>query len=536
MSDQLKVGSTGQITDNLPFGEADASNVNLAQLKETYVAFKKGPNNLTESIDPSVRVIFGKKGSGKTLYLRAIVDYLNNQILNNESNYVTTIDNQPPSTHLVTKISSWVYDERTKGEETWREIWKAVIIKTTLSHILYSRTLKSSTSQKEKERLIETYKTILPKIQAPTSLFSQLQSTLSSFNSQKDIEKYLSSELWGPLEYELADLVKRTPPIYFFLDQVDDDFTHSPHAWLQCQYGLFETIFRLIRNGTYGRRLHITACLREFVYAYVLNNPHGSKYLSETKIVVLKWNQNGAKYFLKKKIEHIDSDFFYQKPKENKNLRDFFGMENVQTIRDNAEHNEDLDQYIVRHTMLMPRDIINIGNQFYRTVMSITNGRSNLEILKQAVRFTAKQIAIEQLRIASLMMSTKWIYNGAYEDDVASFFFDDNFVEGVQRKLEELILSIKKDRFSNKTLVRRINDKHKFGFDQKDKPFNSLFVAGLLGYVRNDDTGNKSEIFFSESRESQFQLPMYQKEYVFHSSLIDHLSIKPSKKPVYAQY
>ena len=519
---------------NLPFGEADASNVNFSDLKDTYISFRNNNSSLLDSIDPSVRVIFGKKGSGKTLYLRAIIDYLNNSISNVESNYITNIDNQPPSTYLISKVSSWFDDEPRKADEIWRDIWKIVIIKTTLSHILYSPNLKQHITQKDRDKIINNFGDILPKGESPTTIFSQLKSTLDHFNSEKDIEKYINNELWGPLEFQLSKMVKTTPPIYFFLDQLDDDFINSPHAWLSCQYGLFRAIFRLIRNGTYGRRLHIIACLREFVYAYVLNNQHGAKFYSESKIVVLKWNQNDTSYFLRKKVENLDDNYF-NKPKQPKTIESFFGLKTIETKRD-KEYIEDVDKYIVRHTMLMPRNIINVGNIFYRNINSVTNQESNLYNIRKSVKNIAKQIAIEQLNISSIFITTKWIYKGAFEQGVDNIYYEDYFVGGTQHKLEKLIKSIKKDRFANKTLMNRINNKQFYGFEKHEKPFNALFISGLLGYVNIDEYGEKSELFFSESRESQYQLPMHKKEYVFHSSLIDHLGIKPTKGPVYAQY
>ncbi|MFK8101967.1 MAG: hypothetical protein AB8G15_05575 [Saprospiraceae bacterium] len=521
------------MTSNLPFGEADASNVNFSELKETYISFRNGDSSLQDSIDPSVRVIFGKKGSGKTLYLRAIVDHLKNTFTNVDSNYVTNIDNEPPSSYLISKVSSWFTDEPRKADEIWRDVWKVVIIKTTLSHILYSPHLSSHISQNKKEELLSTYKEILPKGKAPATIFSQLKSTLNNFNSEKDLERFVNNELWGSLEFELSNIIQNTPPIYFFLDQLDDDFINSPHAWLSCQYGLFRAIFRFIRNGTYGRRLHVIACLREFVYAYVLNNQDGSKYYSESKIVVLKWNQNDTSYFLKKKVENLDKKYF--RGDDSKSLESYFGLKNVVTKRD-KDYKEDLDKYIVRHTMLMPRNIIDIGNEFYKNVNSITNKNSNLDNLRKSVKNIAKQIATEQLNIVAMFITTKWIYKGAYEQGVDNVYYEDYFVGGTQHNLEKLIISIKKDRFTNQTLMNRIRDKGNYGFDKHEKPFNAMFLTGLLGYVNENEFGEKTELFFSESRESQYQLPMHKKEYVFHSSLIDYLGIKPTKAPVYAQY
>src|SRR5690606_16873015 len=101
---------------NKPFGKSDATNVDFTELKETYIS--TSGKTLSEYIDPSVRVIIGKKGSGKTLYLKGIRDYLNS-IENAESNYVTKIDNEPPETSLIVKVTSWCDNRNNSVDELW---------------------------------------------------------------------------------------------------------------------------------------------------------------------------------------------------------------------------------------------------------------------------------------------------------------------------------------------------------------------------------------------------------------------------------
>ncbi|MFY0630781.1 MAG: hypothetical protein JXR05_10400 [Flavobacteriaceae bacterium] len=521
------------MTRQLPFGDADANNVNLDEIIRSFIPMNSKKKQFNEVFNPSTRVIFGKKGAGKTLYLRGIRNYLKN-IENPDSIYVTDIDNQPPDTELITKISSWYSDKPSLSDELWRKIWEVTIVQTTITHILYSKELSNNTPSIDKDFFLKKYKKILPKNKAPNNLFNQLTSVIEKFNSAQDLNHYLRSELWGSLLYDFNVLIKNNPPIYFFLDQLDDDFINSPHSWLSCQYGLFNTIFRFLRNNTFGRRLHIIVCLREFVYAYILNGQHGTKYLNDSKIVVLKWNQETSKYFLNKKVENLNKDFLIDPSGENSN-QNFFGFDNVKCKRDKKLYDEKIEEYIVRHTQLMPRDIINIGNTFYEEFNQVIEKPYD-KCLKIAVRNTAKQIAFEQLKIASLFLSTKWMYNGVFEDDNVNIYNEDYVVNSFRFNLEKLIKSIGKDRFTHKTLMNRVKDKKNYGFEKSERPFNSLFLSGLLGYVEEDESENEFEVFFSESRTSQYEIPLLKKKYVFHSCLIDYLNIKPIKKPVYATY
>lgn len=515
-----------------PFGDSDASRVDFHKLRASYVNLSNKSSDIDEAIDTSVRVIVGRKGSGKTLYIRTIQDHYRR--LNSERDgpvYITDIDNEPPDTNLIVKITTWFEQKETEADEIWRRIWKIVILRTTYTHLFYAQDLQKYVAARKKTAFIEKYHAILPAAKVPTSVFNQLTSFLANFNSEYNLKSFLYKEEWAAFEAELTQLIKQSPPIYFFLDQLDDDFTRAPYQWLKCQYGLFACMFRFIRNSTFGGRLHIIACIREIVYAYILHTQDGSKYLSESKIKVLRWDKDLAKHFLEKKIQVLDDKNFIAQD-ESKTIFNFFGVERMILKRANG-YNEDISSYILRHTMLMPRDIINVGNIFCEK-RSLNKNCDRGILLKEAVKYVARQIAKEQTVIASILIINKWIYNGVVEDDNYNFFVNEQMVQAVNKELCKLIMRIGKDRFTQKLLKNVEIKLSEFNMNMSDKPFNALFLAGLLGYIEKDAESNVREVFFSESRNTQFSLPDLKKDYVFHSSLIDYLEIKPVGKPVYA--
>ncbi len=517
-----------------PFGDAEASNVDFHKLRNSFINLTSlQTQTIDETLDTSARVIVGRKGSGKTLYLRFIQDHYRRQNSENENSvYITDIDNKPPDSELITKITSWFEKDDNKADETWRGIWKMVILRTTYCHLFYSKTLDKYVSKREKSEFFSKYSKILPKIKAPTSIFNQLTNLLSNFNSLKDLQSFMFLEEWGPFEYELNLLIKSSPPIYFFIDQLDDDFSHAPYEWLKCQYGLFAAMFRFIRSNTLGGRLHIIACIRELVYAYILHTQDGSKYLSEPKIKVLRWDYNLAKHFIDKKVEFLD-DCYFKNSQIEKTTQNFFGISELNLSR-NGGYTEKIHSYILRHTMLMPRDIINIGNIYNEKCKTSLDSFDNENALKDAVKYVARQIAKEQSIIASILISTRWIYNGVVENGTLAVYTDDAMINSINSNLCKMILYIGEDRFTGRKLNSTIKNYKKFGFEEFDQPFNALFLSGLIGYIETDSDKNEKEVFFSESRNTQFSLPLYKKNYVFHSSLIDYLNIKAIGKPVYA--
>jgi hypothetical protein len=516
-----------------PFGDSDASRVDFHKLRSSYVNIINDNNDdIEEAIDTSVRVIVGRKGSGKTLYIRTIQDHYRR--LNFDSGgtvYITDIDNEPPDTNLIVKVTTWFEEKEAEADEIWRRIWKIVILRTTYTHLFYSPDLQKYVTQKQKTSFIDKYRSILPSAKVATSVFNQLTSFLANFNSEHNLKSFLYKEEWAAFETELNNLIKQSPPIYFFLDQLDDDFIHAPYQWLKCQYGLFACMFRFIRNNTFGGRLHIVACIREIVYSYILHTQDGTKYLSESKIKILRWDSELAEHFLEKKIQVLDDKYFID-PTSPKTTANFFGLDTI-TLNRGKGFNEKVASYILRHTMLMPRDIINVGNIFCEK-KQLNKNLDNRALLKDAVGHVARQIAKEQTVMASILIINKWIYNGIIEDENFDFFVNEQVIQSVNKELCRLIKKIGKDRFTNKLLKNIENKLEDFRMEESDRPFNALFLAGLLGYIEKDAEKNIKEVFFSESRNTQFSLPDLKKNYVLHSSLIDYLEIKPIGKPVYA--
>jgi hypothetical protein len=512
-----------------PFGDSDASRVNFQTLKASFINLSSTKVKVDESLgaDVSVRVIVGRRGAGKTLYLRSIQDYCK-RLSGNV--YVTEIDNQPPDTSLIVKVTAWCDDNDNLADQVWRRIWMMVILRTVYSHLFGSPAL-SKYFKGRKSHFVNNYKRILPTTRMPVSVFAQMTSLLSKFNSLKDLQDFLHLDEWADFEYDLGNILIKSPPMYFFIDQLDDDFASAPYHWLKCQYGLFASVFRLIKNEILGGKLHIVVCIREVVYTYILQTQQGNKYLAERKIKVLKWDQRLSEHFLNKKIENLDDKYFTNS--RSKNAETFFGVPKVKLKRHGGLE-EEIRSYITRHTRLLPRDIINIGNMFCED----RDNHESMEHFETAIKSTvskvAKQIAKDQLKMASIFICNKWIYNGAVEDENYAYYTNENMLIPINENLRKLILYIGKDRFSQKTFSKAKNKIKSFGFLDGDDPFAALFYAGLLGYVELEADGNERAVFFSESRNVQFNLPFHSKEYVFHSSLIDLLGIEPIGAPVYA--
>jgi len=537
--DNIDLTNSDYLSTRGPFGDSDGTRAQIKEIVNGFINFQefKGFSGLAfEESDRIKRIIIGKKGSGKTIYLRRIQDLCKQE----ESTYVTSIPYDPPSTRLIVKICEWSNVQEVS--ELWTDIWQKAIYRALFTHILYSENLGKRISTKQRAKIYSYFKKILPKNKYPVTIYSQLKNICSSYNDIASLNNYLDNTLWDDFESELSTLMKDLPVIYLFIDAVDEDYAHAPLHWLRCQKGLFYAVYRMLRNQKFGGRLHISICIRETILAHVYGGEHMSRYINDNRVKILSWDKKSIKYFLNKKIEKLEDTYFLGDIENSqKNLNTLLNLPNISYTRNGNSYIENIDEYIVRHTRLLPRDIVNIGNEICRGIKEfkqtgnvIWTEEISIKLLKNAISKCSKAIAIESIAWCSNQQTSNWMYNGAYNhynDEL--YTSDQEMVKGVASYFRDLIQNIQFDRFKYIDISNRLSNICEFGFKEDDNPFNILWQFGLIGYLDKEGLNSSKEIFFTEISPDGFLLPRDRDEYVFHSVLIDLLNIKPIGKPVY---
>ena len=102
------------------------------------------------------------------------------------------------------------------------------------------------------------------------------------------------------------------PPLFFYLDAVDEEFSHAPMYWLRCQKGLFYQVMRFLRDSKLGGRLHIVICIRDVVLSSVYRSEHAPRYHGEPHIRILNWNSHSIRAFLRAKLERLSEDYLLE--------------------------------------------------------------------------------------------------------------------------------------------------------------------------------------------------------------------------------
>jgi hypothetical protein len=197
-------------------------------------------------------------------------------------------------------------------------------------------------------------------------------------------------------------------------------------------------------------------------------------------------------------------------------IRDWLGIVGEWPELDGDETIED---YLLSHTRMIPRDIISLGNELNEEVLREKQaGYAGLsvEALQAVVQRCAKRFGDSQLaQCANQISSDLMPPNAALQEYSELFTSTQAYISGVQEEVRSFVQMMGVDRFSRADLLalQEVVDQH---FDKTTNLAAVLWQNGLLGYV--DQTGRRR--FYSMSDVEQFHYPPDAATYVLHPCLV----------------
>ena len=180
---------------------------------------------------------------------------------------------------------------------------------------------------------------------------------------------------------------------------------------------------------------------------------------------------------------------------------------------------ESIEDYLLGHTRLIPRDIISLGNELSEEVLRQKQaGHEGLPpaALAGVVQRCAKRFGDSQLaQCANQISSDLMPKNAALHDYSELFTSTQAYISGVQEDVRSFVRMIGVDRFSRADLValQEVADLH---FEKATDLASVLWQNGLLGYV--DEIGRRR--FYSMGDVEQFHFPPEVGTYVLHPCLV----------------
>src|ERR1700744_5906435 len=496
-----------------PFGNPDGSRADLDDLIRDFVDFGGNPaygHLATRANDSMVRVIVGKLGAGKTVYLRRLQNFQ----LHQESVYADVPQQSLPKTEVIVKACQWFADRVLV--EKWMQIWERAIIRSLVSHLLRNPELRQQLHDDEAKEIEQSYARLLDDVRRPRSVYGQLRDIINQHQTAHQLSAYLDDPLWDDLEDLLGEVLSHCKPVYFYIDAVDEEFSHAPMYWLKCQEGLFLQVMRLLRDPKLGGRLHVVICIRDIVMSSVYRSEHAPRYYNEPHIRVLNWDRESLLYLLGQKLQRLPASLLMRRPATGPvTIRDWLGIGEDWQAPGSGERIED---YLLGHTRLIPRDIISLGNDLSEEVLRQKKaGLDTLsaEVLASVVQRCAKRFGDSQLAQCANQISSDLMPSGAAQQDYSELFTSTQaYISGVQEDVRSFVRMIGADRFARADLLalQEVADLH---FEQATDLASVLWQNGLLGYV--DDAGRRR--FYSMGDIEQFHFPPDVSTYVLHPCL-----------------
>ena len=496
-----------------PFGNPDGSRADIEDVISEFVDFGGNPaygHLATRANDSMVRVIVGKLGAGKTVYLRRLQDFQAHQ----DSVYADAPEQSLPKTEVVVKACQW-FSDRVLVEK-WMQIWERAIMRSLASHLLRRPELRQQVRDEQAEEIERSYERLLDDFRRPRSIYSQVRDIINQRQTAHQLSTYLDDPLWDDLEDQLGEVIGQCKPIYFYLDAVDEEFGHAPMYWLKCQEGLFYQVMRLLRDHRLGGRLHVVVCIRDIVMSSVYRSEHAPRYYNEPHIRVLNWDRGSLLYLLGHKLARLPASLLMRPAASGPpTISDWLGVDGSWPGPDGDGTIED---YLLSHTRLIPRDIISLGNELSEEVLRAKQaGHHGLPpaALAAVVQRCAKRFGDSQLaQCANQISSDMMPKNAALHNYSELFTSTQAYISGVQEDVRSFVRMIGVDRFSRADLValQEVADLH---FEETTDLASVLWQNGLLGYV--DEIGRPR--FYSMGDVEQFHFPPDVDTYVLHPCL-----------------
>src|SRR5271166_3557540 len=497
-----------------PFGNPDGSRADIEDLISEFVDFGGDPaygHLATRANDSMVRVIVGKLGAGKTVYLRRLQDFQSRQ----DSVYADVPQQSLPKTEVVVKACQWFSDQVLV--EKWMQIWDRAIMRSLTSHLLTRPELRQQLRDEQIEEIQGSYARLLDDFRRPRSIYSEVRDIINQRQTAHQLSTYLDDPLWDDLEDLLGEVIGQCKPIYFYLDGVDEEFSHAPMYWLKCQEGLFYQVMRLLRDHKLGGRLHVVVCIRDIVMSSVYRSEHAPRYYNEPHIRVLTWDRNSLLYLLGQKLQRLPPSLLMRRPADGPaTIRHWLGTNGDWPGPDGAET---VENFLLSHTRLIPRDIISLGNELSEEVLKQKQaGCEGLPpaALKAVVRRCAKRFGDSQLaQCANQVSSDLMPRNAALHNYSELYTSTQAYMRDVQEDIRRFVGMIGTDRFPRSDLdgMQELAD---MTFDRATDLAAVLWQNGLLGYI--DDGGKRR--FYSLGDVEQFHLPPEVDTYALHPCLV----------------
>ncbi len=430
------------------------------------------------------RYVVGPKGSGKSLLLlrKAIDQRAKGDSLCIPSDTSNPVDRLVAAQHVGQRFNYMIGDPA-KAHLAWATVWKHSIYRSIVDHLrdllveeLSGRQSLLSGShamtQAEMNRLtatqavIEKYANRLGHApRGPYYYYTELGNRLDS-GGHKTVQEV------GQENMELEGILQLIPvSVYVFLDNLDDYYEREPELWYNSMYGQFRAVREI---GFAYRHIHVFTSIRQDVYNQFADELSLQYFDYITK---LSYTRDELARIFQSHLEQLDDSLLVQPGKRSSDPWAAFFGPLVKLPHERAGVEEDISDYIVRHTLGRPRDMIHMG-----TVMLENRPEQGFdrESLRAAVHHASVDIARQYIAEVTPLLDPRF--------NIREFV--SGYLPGSLFKKEDM------DAITDRYLSENFEPAEIAPDSDFAQPFETLFGLGLLGMVRQKIDGVAYEQHF----------------------------------------
>lgn len=344
------------------FGSVDGSAAGL----EGFLEFDSSFGDISlKPTDRSVRVLVGRRGSGKSRYLRALELDANHPDDPTRRLLVLSQRDEPIIIGPLRTIHV-AYPDHYERLELWRRIWGCAIyasIASGMVNFAANRAGAAVTVNIEEPDRVFFERFLTDFLQGSKSAFpvvAALNQFLNSNPNRSKLHQFAFDPIWNEVEERLIRVIANSTPVACYLDSLDDNYGACPAEATDCQVGLLLWVLSKASDPVIGGRMHVVVTVRDAVYSAFMETEHGARYDGKS-VRRLDWSRRAAGQFLDRKVAALSATVLV-KPRAKDLMERWLGNSDLQNpARDNAT--ESYRDYLLRHTRFLPREIIEIGNK-----------------------------------------------------------------------------------------------------------------------------------------------------------------------------
>jgi hypothetical protein len=437
--------------------------------------------------------------------------------------YVLHSDNHAPfGSDIVVRIADHFGDEDPGVK--WQELWRAAVLITITSHLLYNDDLGRPMSGDAVFALKYREFLGLGRHEEPTTVYAQLMQLEQRFRGRlgRSLRDYLQSERWVQLEQRITRVLGRIPPLALYIEGPDAEVRHAPEVWLACQKGLFYFAWHFPENTDLASKIRVVVTIRDLAFAAVLEGDKGNAYGSRVRRIT--WNHRTARRFLEDKIAQLgEHELMVETARDP--VTAWMGTDTIWNAR--LAKSEPLLDYLVGHTFFMPRDIVHLGNALAVNVRSAKRrGLSAVpaETIRKSVRDYAARLGHQRLVICATELVSRAGHTRF--ETFSDSFPGGRFARADGRSIADVMTGL----FAELGKIRFSRDEFD-GASKRHLPpigpelLDVLWRNRIIGFVATRDV-SEQEVFFVTGEGESRSFPASAEQLVLHRALIDTVELK----------